>query len=426
MKLDVDVLRYLSKDDFRVLTSVEMGMRNAWRNLQGVEDLLKHKLVHHDSSKYDGFRLTYLGYDFLAIKTLVNRGVFASIGRQIGVGKESDIYEVATEDGTILAMKLHRLGRVSFRAVKAKRDYLQHRSSYNWLYLSRLAALKEFAFMKALEENGFPVPNAVDCNRHCVIMGLVQGYSLVQVKEIQNPDIVFETIIGLVVRLAEVGLIHCDFNEFNIMIDDDEKVTMIDFPQMVSVNHRNAEMYFDRDVECIYKFFRRRFNLDEDENERPTFASMINPVDSLDKQLAASGFTKKDNEAIEKFIEGEMNEEINSDDEGCLPNDENDANVNNSDSLHLEDEEDNEDTPVQPGTEDPELKEDDEDDEDSPSEGDTEDPELLQRLNKQRRHAIKAAQGGSKKAVFSRNSYKDKGHKKSQSSKVLKKQMADW
>jgi hypothetical protein len=28
MKLTVDVLRYLSKDDFRVLTAVEMGMRN--------------------------------------------------------------------------------------------------------------------------------------------------------------------------------------------------------------------------------------------------------------------------------------------------------------------------------------------------------------------------------------------------------------
>ena len=40
----------------------------------------------------DGFRLTYLGYDFLAIKTLVNRGVFVAVGRQIGVGKESGIY----------------------------------------------------------------------------------------------------------------------------------------------------------------------------------------------------------------------------------------------------------------------------------------------------------------------------------------------
>jgi len=28
MKLDVKILRYLSKEDFRVLTAIEMGMRN--------------------------------------------------------------------------------------------------------------------------------------------------------------------------------------------------------------------------------------------------------------------------------------------------------------------------------------------------------------------------------------------------------------
>jgi hypothetical protein len=59
-----------------------------------LKTLLRHKLVHHESQKYDGYRLTYMGYDFLAIKTLVNRGHIASVGRQIGVGKESDIFEV--------------------------------------------------------------------------------------------------------------------------------------------------------------------------------------------------------------------------------------------------------------------------------------------------------------------------------------------
>lgn len=39
-----------------------------------------------------------------------------------------------------------------------------------------------------------------------------------QVRELQNPDVVFETIIAAVIRLAEHGLIHCDFNEFNIMV----------------------------------------------------------------------------------------------------------------------------------------------------------------------------------------------------------------
>ena len=28
MKLDLDILRYMSREEFRVLTSVEMGMKN--------------------------------------------------------------------------------------------------------------------------------------------------------------------------------------------------------------------------------------------------------------------------------------------------------------------------------------------------------------------------------------------------------------
>ena len=52
----------------------------------------------------------------------------------------------------------------------------------SWLYLSRLAALKEHAFMKALGEHGFPVPVAVAHNRHAVLMSLVDGVPLVQVR----------------------------------------------------------------------------------------------------------------------------------------------------------------------------------------------------------------------------------------------------
>eukprot|EP00249_Psilotum_nudum_P006552 c19875_g1_i1 orf=271-1782(-) len=339
MKLDVNALRYLSKDEFRVLTAVEMGMKNHeivpvelidriaglkhGGGQKNVKTLLRQKLVHHDASKYDGYRLTTLGYDFLAIRTMVNRGLVVGVGRQIGVGKESDVFEVLTEDGETLALKLHRLGRTSFRAVKSKRDYLKHRNSYNWLYLSRLAALKEFAFMKALDEHGFPVPKAVDWNRHCVLMSLVQGYPLAQVKQLQNPGSVFETVVGYIVRLAQHGLIHCDFNEFNILIDDNENTTIIDFPQMVSVSHPNAEMYFDRDVNCIYEFFTKRFTysqlkesckqtgllvglitdsgFDEDDGQ-PNFRAIAKSAASLDKELAASGFTHQIQNDLERFV----------------------------------------------------------------------------------------------------------------------------
>ena len=164
VKLDATNLRYFTRDDFRVLTAVEMGMRNhelvptelicAIAGLKGgnatkvLSSLLRNKLITHERNTYDGYKLTYPGYDYLALKTMLQRGVIAGVGRQIGMGKESDIFLVVNEEGEQLALKLQRLGRTSFRAIKRKRDYLKHRRSASWLYMSRLGALKEFAFMK--------------------------------------------------------------------------------------------------------------------------------------------------------------------------------------------------------------------------------------------------------------------------------------
>lgn len=47
----------------------------------------------------------------------------------------------------------------------------------------------------------------------------------------------------LIVKLANHGLIHGDFNEFNLILDKHDHITMIDFPQMVSTSHPNAEWY---------------------------------------------------------------------------------------------------------------------------------------------------------------------------------------
>ena len=268
--------------------------------------LLKHKLLHHENVKYDGYRLTNLGYDYLAIKTFVNRGLIVGLGRQIGVGKESDIFEVLTEENETLCLKLHRLGRTSFRDVKTKRDYLGHRKSYgSWLYLSRLAALKEFAFMRALDENGFPVPRPVDVNRHAVLMGKVHAHPMVNVRSMRNPGKVYDFCMSQILRLAQHGLIHGDFNEFNLMIGDDEEVTIIDFPQMVSVQHANARYYFERDVDCIRVYFEKKFRFvaDEEEDTAPRFADVDTGAGagSLDQEVAASGFDSKRRAEFERL-----------------------------------------------------------------------------------------------------------------------------
>ncbi|KAJ4942021.1 hypothetical protein JOQ06_011891 [Pogonophryne albipinna] len=305
-KLNVVVLRYLSRDDFRVLTAVEMGMKNheivpvsllsSIASLKHggcnkiLRELVKHKLVAYERSRaVQGYRLNNGGYDYLALKTLCAREVLISVGNQMGVGKESDIYIVASPNDEQYALKLHRLGRTSFRNLKNKRDYHQHRKNVSWLYLSRLSAMKEYAYMKVLYERGFPVPKPVDYNRHAIVMEFINGYPLCQVHKLEDPSHLYNEFMELIVKLANHGLIHGDFNEFNLMLDDHDHITMIDFPQMVSTSHLNAEWYFDRDVKCIRDFFARRYNYESE--LYPTFKDVKRSC-SLDIEVSASGFTK--------------------------------------------------------------------------------------------------------------------------------------
>jgi len=61
-----------------------------------------------------------------------------------------------------------------------------------------------------------------------------------QIHELQNPSQVYDELMNLIVKLANHGLIHGDFNEFNLMLDDHDHITIIDFPQMMSTSHPNA------------------------------------------------------------------------------------------------------------------------------------------------------------------------------------------
>ncbi|KAH6856560.1 Rio2, N-terminal-domain-containing protein [Chaetomium sp. MPI-CAGE-AT-0009] len=332
MKLDTRAMRYLTAEDWRVLTAVEMGSKNhelvptplieKIARLKGgasgvhksISALAKVGLIARiKEAKYDGYRLSYGGLDYLALHTHASRKHVYSVGSRIGVGKESDIMIVADDKGTQKVLKIHRLGRISFRTVKTNRDYLKNRQSASWMYLSRLAAIKEYAFMQALREEGFPVPEPIAQSRHTIVMTLIDAPPMRQISSVPDPAALYAELIALILRLAKHGLIHGDFNEFNILIredkvekentDDTNTTTttltpiLIDFPQMVSMDHQNAEMYFDRDVECVKRFFSRRFHFVSTE-PGPFFKDAKKTVGRdgvrrLDAVVEASGFTKK-------------------------------------------------------------------------------------------------------------------------------------
>jgi RIO kinase 2 len=60
-------------------------------------------------------------------------------------------------------------------------------------------------------------------------------------RELNDPAALYDELMNLLLKLANHGVIHSDFNEFNVMIDDDEKPILIDFPQMVSSSHSEAQ-----------------------------------------------------------------------------------------------------------------------------------------------------------------------------------------
>jgi RIO kinase 2 len=244
------------------------------------------------------------------------------------VGKESDIFVVAPPPSASdpkaeqRILKVHRLGRISFRTIKTNRDYLRKKSSGSWMYMSRLAALKEYTFMQALRENGFSVPRPIAQSRHTIVMELIDAFPLRQISDVPDPTSLYAELIQMVLQLAEYGLIHGDFNEFNILVKElhgaeesnpDSTLkslqlvpVLIDFPQMLSVDHPNAEMYFDRDINCVKRFFERRFHFTSDQTG-PTFAEARkalgkNKGKRLDIEVEATGFSKKMAKELEAYM----------------------------------------------------------------------------------------------------------------------------
>lgn len=362
MKLDTSHMRYLTTDDFRVLQAVEQGSRShevvptplihqisGMRSQSGtnraISDLAKLSLISKMRNvKYDGYRLTYNGIDYLALKTMLNRDTVYSVGNTIGVGKESDIYKVSDKNGNPRVMKIHRLGRTSFHSVRNNRDYLKKSNQgANWMHLSRLAANKEYQFMSMLYSKGFKVPEPFDNSRHIVVMELIEGYPMRRLRKHKNIPKLYSDLMCFIVDLANSGLIHCDFNEFNIMIKDkleDENdcgFVVIDFPQCISIQHQDADYYFQRDVDCIRRFFKKKLKYEPKSDSSmldtegfgdgykyayPDFKRDVKRTDNLDELVQASGFSKKHpgDRGLETAVESMRNAVYNSDDD--MSNDE--------------------------------------------------------------------------------------------------------
>lgn len=226
------------------------------------------KLVKRRIGEYVGYRLTYLGLDMLALRSLVERGVIQALGERLGVGKESDVYSGLTPSGERVIVKFQRVGRTSFQRVVRVRPYAATRPYASWYDLAKIAGQREFRALEELYRAGALVPRPLGYSRHVVVTEFVEGVELYLYENPVDPESILRDILDTVRKAyLDVGIVHGDLSEYNVIVsieNDREKPYIIDWPQYVEREHPAADQLLRRDVEYVVKFFKRKYGVKYD------------------------------------------------------------------------------------------------------------------------------------------------------------------
>lgn len=272
-EIAVKVFRSLESADLRVLQVIEAAISThefvpkeqiskfAKFSMEETDFRLKRLdkfgLIRSIKGAYEGYTLNYAGYDSLAINALVKANVLEAFGKPLGVGKEADVYDALSPKGEKIAIKFHRLGRISFRQTIRKRGYTTERT--HWLLQSRLAAEKEFQALKLVFPKGVAVPEPISQNRHVIAMGMIEGAELAEWREIPKPKkVLLEILRNVRKAFLKAGVVHADLSEYNVLLKPNMHILIIDWPQYVRSEHPNAQQLLTRDVQNILQYFRRK------------------------------------------------------------------------------------------------------------------------------------------------------------------------
>ena len=178
---------------------------------------------------------------------------------------ESDVYRVSLTSGDPAVIKLHRHGRTSFKSVRKTRRYVAKRRHTSWLYVSRLAATREYAGLQKLYPAGVSVPRPIAHNRHAIVMSAIEGDLLSDCHTFPKPHRILDEIVKKIKSAyLKAGIIHADLSEYNILITPKLHVLFIDWPQWINSDHPNWHFYLERDLRNILYFFERKFGTERE------------------------------------------------------------------------------------------------------------------------------------------------------------------
>jgi RIO kinase 2 len=215
------------------------------------------------SRRGQGYVLTREGVEVMALKDYVKKDLIFALGAIIAKGKESDVYEALTEEGTVYALKFYKIGRISFTSIRKKR-VRENAEFRSWMTANYDAARREYDALRKLEGLSPSFPKAIAYSRSTVLLEELSGVRLSQRPTLEDPREVLRKVIESM-RLAylRAGLVNADLSEYNILTDG-ASIWLIDWPQAVHADHPNSTELLMHDVKAVSTFFRRAYSVESD------------------------------------------------------------------------------------------------------------------------------------------------------------------
>ncbi len=229
-----------------------------------IKKLSRRGFITYYEQPYPSIVLNSSGLDLIALKKLSDRDIVVGVGRQIGVGKEADIYEAIDPYGNKISIKIYRLGRISFKKIVKRRKYADIHSTYKWYRRNRISAMREYNILRHLYHHGVSVPRPINLTMHMIVMEELDGVILQKVHYLEDPIETFKSIVNEIYKALEAGYINSDLSEYNIFIrNKDGYPVLIDWPQALQLDEENALDHLKKDINNLINFFRRRFGIED-------------------------------------------------------------------------------------------------------------------------------------------------------------------
>lgn len=194
---------------------------------------------------------------------IANRGTIERMEHIIKTGKEGQVYEATAKGKTKLAVKIYKLEVIDFKNMQ---DYIKGDNRFEKVKKNRKDIIyawtkKEFRNLKIYEKNGIRVPKPIYFKENILIMEYIgdeEPAPTIKDNPPKNMKKAYEEITKIMAQMInKAELVHADLSQYNIL-NDNEKIVIIDCGQAIPTNHPKAEEFFKRDVENMSNYFKKQ------------------------------------------------------------------------------------------------------------------------------------------------------------------------